>query len=665
VSKIITTNRTDLLISLVDGTYKVTTEIRDQIKELEEGTYILWGVNSKIEKETLLSSSGSDKEICFKDKSSGAIVVRGVISKVVPQKDLSEYWRKVPGKNLCMIKIKELNSELAENIKKLPVAKREAIASNQAFSTRGIFPKEINEKALMSIEKTKPVVKKQKVEKKETIKIAKEKQVKVNPVIEKKIVQAKPEIKQSGPIMFFGRIVDLKRIAVFAIIGLCVVVVLFSISRAVKSKATNGSNTVNLRGNTITIGENYLEKKDYNSMISYFDKSKTDRTEVPNKYYYQGIAFYKKGELYKAEQMFKKIIGINPFFTQAYYYLALSLYDQGREHTALGYIKKATSLNEKSQNNAFNKGITFLTVGKGKQALREFKQEKETKKKKTIADKILVEGYISYCMGATKKTEVAAKKELKTPPIKPIIKRAPTVKTIEKPVDKKPVVQKKATISKEEAALLEKKRKKILLFQEIQRVIPRAEDSEIKQRAKEVLVEKQEKPQNVAPIVKEEITPVKKKEVAIKTKKNIKVTPKTDSVMEMFLSTPMGRLKVEPKEFQPVELVSSEEISGSFEIRFTPSKDLKEQFVFMEIRSERGSGIVEVVFIDEFGNESAAFQLMEIGSYWTPFKIDISKRAKNIDITNIKTVKFVLLPPYDGWLTSESIINIKKVKIIK
>lgn len=123
---------------------------------------------------------------------------------------------------------------------------------------------------------------------------------------------------------------------------------------------------------TITKGKAYLDAKDYDKAIMYFENAAIQFPDVVDLPYYIGYVYYKKDDLDNAEKNFLKVIEAEPAHPEAYYFLSVIAYRRGDKTKAITYLDKVTEIDKNFQNAYFNKGIAYYDLGMYEKSVKEF-----------------------------------------------------------------------------------------------------------------------------------------------------------------------------------------------------------------------------------------------------------------------------------------------------
>ena len=96
------------------------------------------------------------------------------------------------------------------------------------------------------------------------------------------------------------------------------------------------------------VGVTYLQMKDFDNAIVWFEKALAIHP-IPQTYNDLGVAYYNKGNMAKAEESFKKAIGLNLNSGPPYHSLGILYYTQGKTEEARQAWKKALELDPSIQ----------------------------------------------------------------------------------------------------------------------------------------------------------------------------------------------------------------------------------------------------------------------------------------------------------------------------
>lgn len=123
---------------------------------------------------------------------------------------------------------------------------------------------------------------------------------------------------------------------------------------------------------TITKGKAYLDAKEYDKAIKYFENAAAQFPDVIDAPYYTGYVYYKKDDLENAQKNFLKVIEAEPAHPEAYYFLSVIAYRKGDKTKAIEYLDKVTEIDKSFQNAYFNKGIACYDLGMYERSVKEF-----------------------------------------------------------------------------------------------------------------------------------------------------------------------------------------------------------------------------------------------------------------------------------------------------
>ncbi|OQX53233.1 MAG: hypothetical protein B5M53_07195 [Candidatus Cloacimonas sp. 4484_209] len=110
--------------------------------------------------------------------------------------------------------------------------------------------------------------------------------------------------------------------------------------------------------------------------VSYKEtKEKTPRTVQAKTAFKNGLAFYKKGDFWRAEKYFKSALSLSPDVPLYKSYLGLALVRQGRRSDeAIQYCKEAVEQEVYNSRFHVNLGIVYKIIGDTKNAIKCFEE---------------------------------------------------------------------------------------------------------------------------------------------------------------------------------------------------------------------------------------------------------------------------------------------------
>lgn len=119
-------------------------------------------------------------------------------------------------------------------------------------------------------------------------------------------------------------------------------------------------------------GKQYVDSGSYDEAIRYFEDVSGRYSDIVGIDYYLGFVYYKKRDFLSAEKYFRKAVESDPYCAEAYYYLAVIENSKKNYEKVIEYLDMVTSIDKMFHSAYYNKGETYLALGRPEEAVKEF-----------------------------------------------------------------------------------------------------------------------------------------------------------------------------------------------------------------------------------------------------------------------------------------------------
>ena len=132
------------------------------------------------------------------------------------------------------------------------------------------------------------------------------------------------------------------------------------------------------------IGEQYLDKKEYNKALEYYGRISIDPSKA-GLWVNKGTAYNKLGNTPDALKCFEIAVALDPTNAKAWGYKGISLLNLDKYEDALEFLQKSIDLDSTDENMWFGKGMSLFKLGKLNEALSCMNKSIEVNSKANLA----------------------------------------------------------------------------------------------------------------------------------------------------------------------------------------------------------------------------------------------------------------------------------------
>jgi len=368
-------------------------------------------------------------------------------------------------------------------------------------------------------------------------------------------------------------------------------------------------------------GRKYLEDEEYSKAIALFKQLLKKHSENPDLNYCLGFVYYKSGDMVNAQKGFKKTIQLDDKYTEAYYFLAVIADKMSDKENVIVYLNKVIYLDPQFQSAYYNKGVVFLSLNEPERAIKDF-------------------AYALYLSPKDHSSVIGILKAYDK------MNMMDAVTMIKEKKEKEPLVASTKKNKPEEIA--EPIEAVTTVSQEKWEISPKEEEKSI------AAIEKEEKEKYQIIKTEEKIEVIEVEEI-----KEVEAGKDIQKDMKIIVYSPEGWEKTILLNRQLINLKSYKDKSGMVEINFSEPADLKNKYLYFEIKGDKGGEELRCVIKDSSTKRSPEFAIYNIYEEWGTKAISIEDNAHGfLDEKSIVQIKIKLLNE-DSSRAKASIRNVR------